>query len=128
VDHSPENKEPTAPPFSLRLTLEERALLSADADGMPLGAYIRAKIFATPNPRKRNFRYPVRNEKALAALLAELGRTRLANNLNQLAKASHKGFLALTPESERAIIEACSDLQRMRKELLAALGLAEANP
>jgi hypothetical protein len=36
------NKYP--PPFSLRLTYEERAILEAEADGKPLGAYIRERL------------------------------------------------------------------------------------
>ena len=38
-------KDSTSAPFSLRLTFEERALLEQAAGDMPLGAYIRSKLF-----------------------------------------------------------------------------------
>ena len=36
--------ERTIPPFSLRLTFEERAKLERDAAGMALGAYMRSRL------------------------------------------------------------------------------------
>ena len=45
----------TLPPFSLRLTVEERSRLEYDAGDQPIGAYIRSKLFddAQPRPRRR---------------------------------------------------------------------------
>lgn len=39
----------------------------------------------------------------LALLLSELGQSRLASNINQLAKAANMGTLDITPEIEREI-------------------------
>ena len=52
--------ERTIPPFSLRLTFEERAKLERDAAGMALGAYIRSRLLdpETVAPRKRG-KFPV---------------------------------------------------------------------
>ncbi|MEJ2681299.1 MAG: plasmid mobilization relaxosome protein MobC [Gammaproteobacteria bacterium] len=36
---------------------------------------------------------PIKDIKALSQVLAELGQSRIANNLNQLAKASNTGSL-----------------------------------
>ncbi|MEO1495341.1 MAG: hypothetical protein AAFV19_24625 [Pseudomonadota bacterium] len=65
-------KAPT--PFSLRLTFEERAKLEAAANGVPLGAYIKAKLFGEDleKVRRRNTR-PVDDHIALARVLAALG-------------------------------------------------------
>ena len=81
--------ERTIPPFSLRLTFEERAKLERDAAGMALGAYIRSRLLdpETVAPRKRG-KFPVKDHQALAQLLGLLGQSRLANNVNQLAKAA----------------------------------------
>ncbi len=40
-----DGKRKTPPPFSLRLSFEERARLERDAGDMPLGAYIRERLF-----------------------------------------------------------------------------------
>jgi len=112
-----------APPFSLRLTFEERKQLNHDAGNMPLGAYIREQLLETTAPRKRCFRQPVQNEKLLAQLLTELGQSRLSNNLNQLAKASHKNALPLTPKARQELEQAAQDIRDMKAYLVQALGL-----
>jgi hypothetical protein len=55
--------------------------------------------------------------------LAELGKAHLANNLNQLAKAVHTGSLDVTPDTERLIREAYTEIMWMRETLVAALGI-----
>lgn len=116
---------PTPPPFSLRLTFEERARLEAEAGDMPLGAYIRAKLFEEPAPdrRPRRAKRPVKDQQALASVLGELGKSRIANNLNQLAKAVNSGSLPITPETERSLREACVEIHWLRTTLMEALGL-----
>jgi len=110
-------------PFSLRLTFEERAALEQAAGDMPLGAYIRSEIFRGKKTRRRRHRKrPVKDHQALGQLLCLLGEARLANNLNQLAKAANTGSLPVTPETEKALREACAEVQAMRKLLLHALG------
>ena len=82
------------PPFSLRFTFEERVRLERQAGSMPLSAYIKSVIFAdsAPQYRKRR-RSAAADEKLLAEVLAALGASRIANNLNQLAKAANSGTL-----------------------------------
>jgi Bacterial mobilisation protein (MobC) len=109
-------------PFSLRLTEAERAALEARTGGMPLGAYIRSRLLGDASEPRRSRRSPIKDEAALARLLGELGNARLANNLNQLAKAVNTGSLPVTPETVQAILTACQDVRTMRACLLAALG------
>lgn len=114
------------PPFSLRLTFEERARLEELAGDMPLGSYIKDRVFnedGTGTRRARTrLRRPVKDKQSLAKLLGMLGQSRIANNLNQLAKAANIGTLPVTPETERDIRRACAEVQLMRMELLRALG------
>lgn len=114
------------PPFSLRLTFEERARLEELAGDMPLGAYIRRKVFDGQGLKKKRARArsrrPIKDEKKLAHVLAMLGQSRIANNLNQLAKAAHLGTLPVLPDTERDIRRACADVALIRRELLRALG------
>jgi hypothetical protein len=112
-------------PFSLRLTFEERAALERAAGDMPLGAYIRAELFRGKKvQRRRRYKRPVKDYQALGQLLGELGEARLANNLNQLARAANTGSLPVTPETEKALREACVEVQQMRTLLMNALGFS----
>ena len=119
------DKPKTPPPFSLRLTPEERVQLEKDAAGMSLGSYIRSRLFDKniPTRRTRNI-HPVKDHTELAKLLGELGRSRLANNLNQLAKAANSGSLEVSPDTEKALQNSCTDIQWMRHVLISALGLS----
>ena len=122
----PASNKKTLPPFSLRLTPEERAQLENDAAGMSLGAYIRSRLFDSSVPKRRiRNKFPVKDHHKLAKVLGELGRSRMANNLNQLAKAVNRGILDVTPETEQAIRNSCSDIRWMRHVLMAAMGLIE---
>jgi hypothetical protein len=116
-------KKKAPPPFSLRLTYEERARLEADAAGKPLGSYIREQLLGEEAaPRKRRGNRPVEDHKALGRVMGALGQSRLSSNLNQLAKAVHTGSLPVTPETEADLKEACREVSAMRAELLRALG------
>lgn len=114
----------TPPPFSLRLTIEERSRLEYDAGDQPIGAYIRSKLFDGAQPRqRRRQKRPVKDHQALGKLLGELGKSRLANNLNQLAKAANSGSLPVTSDTQKALNDACADIRWLRQSLMEALGL-----
>ena len=111
------------PPFSLRLTFEERARLERDAAGMSLGAYIRSRLFGDDvPPRRTRGKFPVKDKAALAKVLALLGASRLSQNLNQLARAVNIGVLPITPETDAELRDACRAVAELRDELLRALG------
>jgi len=111
------------PPFSLRLTLEERARLEDEAGDLPLGAYIRERLLGDDTaPRTRRGNSPVKDKEALGRVMGALGAARLSANLNQLAKAVNTGSLPVTPETEAELQEACRKIADMRADLLRALG------
>lgn len=114
-------------PFTIRLTASERAALEQRAAGYPLGSFIKAILFADQT-RLRSRRRAVADEAALGRVLALLGRSHMANNFNQLAKAANMGALPVTPELEAELSAACADIRRMRSELLKALGTANYAP
>lgn len=121
--HADQQPPKYPPPFSLRLTYEERARLIAEASGRPLGAYIRECLLGdAAKPRQWYGNSPVKDYEALGRVLGALGQSRLAQNLNQLAKAVHTGSLPVTPETEADLQQACRDVAAMRAELLRALG------
>jgi hypothetical protein len=111
------------PPFSLRLTHDERAKLDAVRGRKSVSAYIRQQLFGEDAaPRKKGGSSPVQDADALARVLSALGQSRLSANLNQLAKAVNMGALPVTPETEADLAAACRDVSAMRTDLLRALG------
>ena len=125
-DRETEKTIPT--PFSLRLTFAERTRLERDAAGMALGAYIRETLFGEDaEPRRTRGKFPVKDHQALGRVLGAIGQSRLSSNLNQLAHAANTGSLPVSPETENALKDACSEIQAMRRDLLLALGLVGEN-
>lgn len=120
----PNDRPKRPPPFCLRLTGEERARLEHDAAGMPLGAYIKWRVFDPDNPPpKSRGKFPVRDHEALGRILALLGISRIANNLNQLAKAANSGSLVADDTTKAMIEEAVGYLRTIRDLLMRALGI-----
>lgn len=110
-------------PFSLRLSEDERAQLKAEANGEPLGAYIRSRLLGPKAVKRRGARPRIKDYEKLAMVLAALGRSHLASNLNQLAKAANTGTLPVTLEVVQELLEACEHVREMREALITALGV-----
>jgi hypothetical protein len=116
-DKSPEK----ATPFSIRLTDSEKELLLGKAGKTPLGTFIREAILgASPRPLRQN---PVKDGEPLGRILGLLGQSRMASNLNQIAKAANQGSLPVTKELEEDLHRACAEVFEMRLLLLQALGI-----
>lgn len=115
------------PPFSIRFTDEERARLNREAGKLSLSAHIRRKLFGeaeTPRrTRSRKIRQPSLDHTKLGQALGILGQSRLAANMNQIAKAANMGALPVSEELSQELHEACADLREMRHALIAALGI-----
>lgn len=113
-----------AKPFSIRLTETEKDRLREKAGSVPLGIFIRDQLLADQTaPRNDRRQYPVKDAEPLGQLLGLLGQSRMANNLNQLAKAANNGSLPVTVETEADLREACAHVLEMRLLLLKALGV-----
>jgi len=113
-------------PFSIRLTLEERERLEAEAKGKPLSVYIRERLLGDGAAPRKLRRKPAADQAGLAKVLGMLGQSRLANNLNQIAKAAHIGVLVVSPALIEDLENACRDIRIMRDALLSALGFPPA--
>ncbi len=112
----------SSPPFSLRLTAEERARLKRDAGDKPMGAYIRSLLFdVVTNPHLRQG--PTAFHETLALVLAALGKSGLAASMNELARAASAGALESTPELTSQLEGACRDIREIRQSLIVALGI-----
>lgn len=113
-------------PFSIRLTQEERERLEAEAKGKPLSVYMRERLLGDGTAPRKLRRKPSADQAGLAKVLGMLGQSRLANNLNQIAKAAHIGVLVVTPALIEELENACRDIRIMRDALLSALGFPPA--
>ena len=107
---------------------EERQLVLAAARGSSVSEYIRKCVLGeNAPPKKRKVRVPVKNEQTLSHVLALLGQSHIANNLNQLAYHANTGSLMLDEENHTQIKEAYEHVLEMREALVAALGLKESS-
>jgi len=110
-------------PFSLRLSKQERKELKKLANGQPLGQYIKDAILKhgmRPAPTRKP---GIQDQKLLAKLLGALGKSRIANNINQLAKAANSGSLPVNEEIIQSLKDAVSAIQWMRDTLIEGIGI-----
>lgn len=110
--------------ISLRVTDAEKKRLERDAAGMSRSAYMRERLFgSSAQPRKTRGKHPVKDYEALGRVLGLLGRSQLANDLNELNWAVENGTVKIDAATALAIKMACVDVAAMRSELVIALGL-----
>lgn len=120
---SNKTKRKYPPPFSLRLSAEERAYLEEKAGHRPLGAYIRETLLGERANKRKILRKPHINDQQIATVLSALGDSRLASNLNQLAYQANIGSLEVTEELEQELEHAYQAIIAMRDALFMALGM-----
>lgn len=112
-----------SPAFSIRLSKEERASLDAAAGDMPIGTYIRSRLFDTPSPRRHPRKYrPDIDRAALNKLLRELGRQHIASNLNRIMKAIEDGDLEIDEKLEMELRGFRADLRVLMRGIKKAMG------
>ena len=112
------------------MTPEERQRLESLAGGVPIGGYIRAQLFGETqdnraHPRTSRAKLSLKDRQLLSKVLAQLGGSRLASNLNQLARAANSGAFPVTSDTEAVLNAAARDIAVMKRMLMAALGIAE---
>lgn len=110
-------------PMTFRATDEQKQEIRDKAGRMPVGAYIRFKVLDMPDPPQMRRRGISSDQEILQEILKELASARLANNLNQIARACNRGQMKVTEETEAAMRQAYQDVRDMRLILLQALGL-----
>ncbi len=124
-NNRPDQKYPA--PFSMRFTKDERKSLELAAAGRPLAAYIRWLIFKQDMPEMPKKRARGENastdHKQLAKLLGALGKSRIASNINQLAKAANSGSLPVSAEIINALNDSVAAIKWMRETLIKGMGI-----
>ncbi|CFX24293.1 putative Glycosyltransferase [Candidatus Filomicrobium marinum] len=116
--------------LSVPLTPEQMADIARRAGRAPLSAFARAQLFPAndnqpaPSVRTRGAA-PVRDDAAIAEVLAKLGKTDLGGSLREMARLARLGALPLTSETEAEIQRACRDVRDIKTLLMTALGIRE---
>lgn len=109
--------------ISIRVTPQERNHLDTLAAGRTLSDYGRECMLGKEAaPRKIQHKNPIRDQELISRVLSMLGASRIASNLNQLAKAVNLGMLTLPPELESLLRKACLAVLQMRDMLMQSLG------
>jgi hypothetical protein len=117
------HKKPPSP-ICLRLTPAEREQLVQDANGKPISAYIRSRLFAD-SQRSRSIRAPQRDQRLLSQILALIGQLEMAASMRDLADAAQLGTVDVSPEMEIRLHKTCEQISQIRTLLIQALGLIE---
>ena len=121
MSRNPSN--PKSERLTLRMTLEQRAILERKAGRIALGEYLRSiAIDESLSPKQSRNLYPIKDQKVANQLLGELGRSNISANLATLASAAKIGGLTLSEEESAVLITACADIAKMRRMLMLALG------
>ena len=108
--------------IGFRVTPSEKKELITLAGRKPLSAFIRDQLLGQIQRKRKAYRKPKYDDVLLGKVLAALGNSRLASNLNQIAKAANRGALPVTDELSEDLQSACLDIQAMRMALMMALG------
>ena len=123
-NNTPKHKKKRAAPLSIRLSANERTWLEEQAGGMPIGTYVKSRLFAandnTP-PRTRG-RAPIKDHEELAKVHGKFARFDVFLTIKGLLKAIEKGNIRLKPKTEDALVSACEDISDIRHHVMKALG------
>lgn len=110
-------------PLSVRLSEAERESLTIRAGAQPLSTYIKRALFDGAAPVSRGMSREDRT--LLAHLLATLGKSNVAPNLERLAQAAESGNLFADEDTTGRLRQACDDVRLMHNALMRGLGKKE---
>ena len=119
----PKTKKSYPAPFSIRLNQKERDELQKLAAGLPIGRFIKDAILNKGMRPVKSRKPAIVDQKLFAQLLGAIGKSRIASNINQLAKAANSGSLPMNKEVIDGLNDAVEAIKWMRDTLIKALGL-----
>jgi len=117
------NKRKYHPTLQIHFSQSQREKLDSWADGRPIAAYIKDVLFIEERKPQRTHGVILQDKKLYAQALGSLGQSRLASNVNQMAKAVNSGSLQVNQETEAAILEAAKAIIVLRDVFFDAMGL-----
>jgi hypothetical protein len=115
--------------ISLRIPVRMLAFVKAEAkkNGISASKWLRKLIEREMQQGRCSPLQPVSPDKeaALAKVLYLLGRTRIPNNLNQIARDLNTGTYIDSPDAHHKMNEAYNMVRWMKSQLMIALGIKE---
>lgn len=120
-------KQKRIPPLSVRLTPQEIEQVNQDCRGYrSRNDYMRERLLCA-QVKGTSKRALAKDRQALSQILALLGSSRIANNLNQLAYHANMDSLLFTPKVKKQIQESYEEIRLIRQLLMKALGYKKDN-
>ncbi len=113
-------------PTSMRFTQNERTLIDEMTQqlGISLTELVRLRLFSKDFEKSVEMLTMKKAQRQeLAQILAALGQSRIANNLNQIAYACNMGTLIISPDIIAQLNEAYDTIMWIRKTLILHLGV-----
>lgn len=112
--------------LTVPLSPEQKSALARRAGARPISAYARDVLFpandnAPPVPRR--IRRDKGREALAASVLAQLGKSEVANSLREIARGVQLGIIVLTPETDAAVREAAASVNSAAQAALRIMGV-----
>lgn len=109
--------------FSMRLTQGQFDTLRQNAGSMPLSTYAKSVLFAEDVQTVRQSPRVIDGDRMLLAkILAQLGQSEIASNLETMAREAEAGNLVVDQVERLCLLRAYAELKKIRELLLASLG------
>lgn len=109
--------------LSIRISDEQHAALAAKAGRKSVSQYVREQLSLDALSRPKAPRKPKHDEVLLARILMALGSSDMAASMRDIAEAARNGALPESPDALLSLQAACLTIQKMRSDLVRALGI-----
>lgn len=109
--------------LTINLTDEQHAMLVQQSGNRSLAEHARVKLFGKAARSKKPIRQPKNDQVLLARILAALGSSDMAGSMRDIAAAARNGALPESPDMLLSLNAACLTIQKMRVDLVKALGI-----
>jgi len=117
------DKKSISSPFPIRFSTDQREILEGQANGRPLGEYIKDVLFTEQRTPQRTNGMVIQDYRLFAKGLALLGESELSQSVNALAEALESGSLPFNGEIVREIQDCVEAIFTLRDTFIQAMGL-----
>ncbi len=109
--------------LTIRLSDSEWEALEAAAGTRPVSTFARETLLGNAARRRKASRRPGADQVLLARILAALGSSGLPRSMRDIAQSARTGTLPDSADLSRDIRAACLAIEKMRIDLIEALGI-----
>ncbi len=109
--------------LTIRFSDSEWTALERSAAGRPVSTFARQKLIGDKAEKRQSTRRPQASDVLLAQILAALGSSDLSKNMREIAEGMQNGTLPQSDDIARDIRAACLAVEKIRYDLIRALGV-----